>query len=172
MENPDDLKGNINKLAKEARKCFLLEVDVSYPNNLHDLHNNLPFMCEKMKVNGVQKLVPNLYHKKEDVIHIAALNQALRHGLVLDKFHQATEFDQSMWFAPDIKFNTQLRTGVKNNVEKDFFKLMNNSVFRKTMENIRKHRDINLVTNEEAYLRKVMKSNFKSGIVFSKNLMG
>ena len=87
VENPEELKGNISKLAKEAGKGYILDVDVSYPDILHDLHNNLTFMCEKRKINGVQKLVPNLYDKKKYIIHIAALNQALKHGLVLDKNH-------------------------------------------------------------------------------------
>ena len=77
-----------------------------------------------------------------------------------------------MWLVPYIDFNSKLRMKVKNNFEKDFFKLMNNSVFWNTMENIRKHRDINLVMNEEAYLKRVMKLNFSSGIQFSSNLMG
>ena len=80
-----------------------------------------------------------------------AVNQALKHRLVLDKDHQVIKFQ---------KF------------EKDFFKLMSNSLLGKTMENIRKHRDINLVMNEEMYLKRVMKPNLKSGIIFSKNLMG
>ena len=71
-----------------------------------------------------------------------------------------------------IDFNTKLRTEAKNNSEKDFYKLMNNAVFGKTMENIRKHRDIKLVNNEEAYLRTVMKPNFKSGTLFGPNLIG
>ena len=70
------------------------------------------------------------------------------------------------------QFNTQLQTRAKNNVEKNFIKVMNNSVFRKMIENIRKHRDIKLVMNKKAYLKKVMKANFKSRIVFSENLMG
>ena len=61
---------------------------------------------------------------------------------------------------------------MKNDFEKDFFKLMNNSVFGKMVENIRKHRDVNLIMNEWVYLKRVMKPNFKSGIVFSENLMG
>ena len=69
-------------------------------------------------------------------------------------------------------FNTQLRTKATNDFEKDFFKLMNNSVFGKTMENIRKHRNIRLVTNREIYLKTVMKPNFKSGVLFGENLMG
>ena len=82
------------------------------------------------------------------------------------------EFDQSAWMKPYIDFNTQLRTKAKNDFEKDFFKLMNNSVFGKMMENIRKHRNIKLVRNKEAYLKTVMKPNFKSGILFGENLMG
>ena len=84
----------------------------------------------------------------------------------------ANDLEQSVWLASYIEFNTQLRTRVKNDFEKEFFKLMNNSVFRKTIENIRKHRDINLVTNEEGYLKRVMKLNIKSEIIFSENLIG
>ena len=71
-----------------------------------------------------------------------------------------------------IDFNTKLRTAAKNDFEKDFYKLMNNSVFGKTMENIRKHRNIKFVTNQEAYLKLVMKPNFKSSVLFGENLMG
>ena len=129
-------------------------------------------MCERMKVNGVEKLVPNLRDKKGYIIHIRALNQALKHGLIPDRIHPATEFDQSDWMKSYQDFNTQLRTQAKNDFEKDLFKLMNNSVFRKTMENIRKHRNIKLVTNKEKYLKTVMKPNFKSGVLFGENLMG
>ena len=90
----------------------------------------------------------------------------------LDRIHRAIEFDQSPWLKTYIDFNTQLRTAATNDFEKDFFKLMNNSVFGKTMENIRKHRNIKLVMTEEKYLRTVMKPNFKSGVLFGENLMG
>ena len=103
-------------------------------------------MCKRMEINGVEKLVPDLRDKKNYIIHIKALDQALTHGLVLDRIHRAIEFDQSAWMKPNIDFNTQLRTRVTNDFEKDFFKLMNNSVFGKAMENIRKHRNIKLVT--------------------------
>ena len=99
-------------------------------------------MCECMKINGVEKLIPNLYDKKRYVIHIRPLDQALRHGLVLKRIHRAIEFKQSAWMKEYIDFNTQLRTAAKNGFEKDFYKLMNNLVFGKTMENIRKHRNI------------------------------
>ena len=166
--NPNE----ISELATRTDKGYILEVDVSYPKDLHDSHNDLPFLCVRMEINGVEKLVPNLRDKKNYVIHIQTLNQALRHGLRLERIHRAIEFDQSPWLKTYIDFNTQLRTAATNDFEKDFFKLMNNSVFGKTMENIRKHRNIKLVTTEEKYLRTVMKPNFKSGVLFGENLMG
>ena len=96
-------------------------------------------MCGRMTINGVEKLVPNLYHKKRYVIHSRALDQAPKHGLVLERIHRAIEFRQSAWMKEYIDFNTKLRTEAKNDFEKDFYKLMNNAVFGKTMENIRKH---------------------------------
>ena len=75
----------ISKLSKLENKGYLLEVDVKYPKELHDFHNDLPFMCKKLKISGVEKLVPNLFDKKKYVIHIRALDQALKHGLVLEK---------------------------------------------------------------------------------------
>ena len=117
-------------------------------------------------------MVPNLYDKKKYVIHIDALNQALKHGSILERVHRVIEFDQSVWLKPYIDFNPQLRTQAKNDFEEDFFKPMNNSVFSKTMENIRKHKDIKLITNAKDYLKNVMKLNFKSRVLFGENLMG
>ena len=161
----------IHTLATSKIKGYLLEVDIRYPTELHDSHNDLPFMCERVEINGVEKLVPNLRDKKNYVIHIRALDQALRHGLVLEHIHRAIGFSQSDWMKPYIDFNTQLRTLTTNDFEKDFFKLMNNSVLGKTMENIRKHRFVKLVTTEEKYLKTVMKPNFKSGVLFGENLV-
>ena len=167
--NPNE----ISELATRTDKDYVLEVDVSYPKELHNPHNDLPFMCERMEINGVEKLVPNLRDKKNYVIHIEALNQALQHGLRLDRIHQVIEFDQLPWLKTYIDlYNTHLRTAATNDFEKDFFKLMNNSVFGKTMENIRKHRNTGLLTTEEKYLCTVMKPNFKSGVLFGENLIG
>ena len=166
--NPNE----ISELSAHEDKGYLLEVDVSYPQELQDEHNDLPFMCKRMEINGVEKLAPNLRDKKNYVIHIQALNHALQHGLIQDIIHQVIEFDQSPWLKTYIDFNTQLRTAATSDFEKDFFKLMNNSVFGKMMENIRKHRNIKLVTTEEKYLRTVMKPNFKSGVLFGESLMG
>ena len=159
--------------SENNEKGYLLEVDISYPHELHDVHNDLPFLPESVKLSSrVEKLVPNLNDKEKYVVHISTLDQALQHGLILKKVHRAIEFDQSAWLKPYIDFNTKLRTSAKNDFEKDFFKLMNNSVFGKTMENIRKHRNIKLVTNKKSYLKKVMQPNFKSRIVFSESLVG
>ena len=98
--------------------------------------------------------------------------QALEHGLVLERIHRCIEFKQSAWMKEYIDFNTRLRTAARNDFEKDFYKLMNNSAFGKTMENIRKHRSIKLVNNEEEYLRNVMKPNFKSGTLLGPDQMG
>ena len=166
--NPNE----ISELATRTDKGYILEVDISYPKDLHDPPNDLPFMCERMEINGVEKLVPDLRDKKSYVIHIQALNQALQHGLRLHRIHRVIEIDQWPWLKTYIDINTQLRTAATNDFEKDFFKLMNNSVFGKTMENIKKHRNIKLVTTEEKYLSTVMKPNFKSGVLFGENLMG
>ena len=126
------IKSNeIEELAARSDKGYLLEVDVKYLKDLHGQHNNLIFMREKMKIGGVEKLVPNLHHKRNYIIHIQALDQALTHGLILDRIRRAIEFDQSAWMEPYIDFNTQLRTRATKDSKKDFFKLMNNAVFGK-----------------------------------------
>ena len=130
-------------------KGYILEVDVKYPKRLHELHSDLPFLSERMKVNKCKKLVCNLFNKKKYVAHINTLKQALNHGLKFKKIHRVIEFNQEAWLKPYIDMNTELRKLGRNDFEKDLFKLMNNSVFAKTMENIRKHRDIKLVTTDK-----------------------
>ena len=161
LDESKGFKYTVDELAKCKDCGYLLEVDVAYPKELHDYHNDLPFMCGKMKINGVKKLVPNLYYKHKYITHIKALKQAIDHGLVLEKIHRAIEFKQSAWMREYIDFNTRLRTAAKNDFEKDFYKLMNNSVFGKTM-----------VNDEEEYLQNVMRPNFKSGTLLGPDLMG
>ena len=111
----------INSYTNWDSDGYLFEVDVRYPKKLQDLYNNLPFMCEKMKISGVEKLVPNINDQKNYIVLIKASNQALKHGLILEKVHRVIEFNQSAWLKPYIDFNTQLRTQAKNDFEKDFF---------------------------------------------------
>ena len=100
------------------------------------------FYLKEKKLEKVEKLVCNIEDKEKYVIHIRALKQTLNHGLILKKIHRVIQFNEEGWLKPYIDMNTN------NEFEKDFFKLMNNSVFVKTMENVRKHRDIKLVTTE------------------------
>ena len=79
-----------------------------------------------MKIKKCNKLVCNLYDKKEYVVHIRALKQALNHGLILKKVHRVIQFNQEAWLKPYIEMNTKLRTEAGNDFEKDFFKLINN----------------------------------------------
>ena len=122
---------------------YLFEVDIDYPKHLHELHSHLPFLPEKDN-----KLLATL-KKKSYVVHISALKQALNHGLVLEKIHRVIKFRREAWLEPYIDKNTELRANAKNEFEKEFFKLMNNSVFGQMMENVRNRRDVKLVATEE-----------------------
>ena len=104
-----------------------------------------------MKIEKVENHVTNLHDKAEYAIHIRNLKQALNHGLVLKKIHRGIKFNQKAWLKPCIDMNTKLSQKAKNNFEKDSFNLMNNAVFEKNMENVRKHRNIILVTTEDIY---------------------
>ena len=88
-------------------KGYILEVHAEYPKELHENHNELPFLAERMKIGREEKLVPNLGNKKESVVHIKRLNQALRHGLKLKHVHRVIEFQHSSWTKPCIMLNTR-----------------------------------------------------------------
>ena len=123
-----------------------------------------------MEINKCKKLVCNLFNKKKYVTHINSLKQVLNHGLKLKKIHRVIEFSQKEWLKPYINMNTELRKLAKNDFEKDFFKLMNNSVFGKTMENIRKHRDIKLVTTNKKRSKLVSEPNYHTINLISEDL--
>ena len=137
----------IKNYDENSDEGYFYEVDVKYPKNSFNLHRDLPFLPERKKIGKCNKLVHDFHDKKNYVVHIKALKQALNHGLILKKVHRVIQFNQKAWLKPYIDMNTELKKEVKNDFEKDFFKLMNNSVFGKTMENVRKHRDIKLVTS-------------------------
>ena len=145
-------------------------MDVEYPKRLHELHSDLPFLSERMEVNKCKKLVCNLFNKKKYVAHINTFKQALNHQLKLEKIHRFIEFNQEAWLKPYINMNTELRKAAKNDFEKDLFKLMNNSVFGKTMEHIRKHRDIKLVTTDKKRSKLVSKPNYHTIDLISEDL--
>ena len=98
-------------------KGYILEVDVKYPKKLRGLHEDLPFLLERMKIGKCKKLVCNLYDKKNYVVHIRSLKQALNHDLMLKKVHRVIQFNQETWLKPYIDMNTELRKKVKNDFE-------------------------------------------------------
>ena len=150
----------------------ILEVDLEYPEKLHDSHNDYPLCPERVECkNKVEKLIPNLKNKKNYVIHYKNLMQCLKLGMKLKKIHRGIRFVESDFMKLYINTNTNLRAQAKNNFEKDFFKLMNNSVFGKTMENIRNRVDVKLVNTEEKFKKLVAKPNFKSRKIFNENLI-
>ena len=122
-------------------------MDIEYPQYLHDYHNDYPLLPEVIEVNGISKLIPNLRNKKYYILNESNLVQAIQLGLKLTQIHRAISFDQSNWLQQYIQKNTNLRKNASNDFEKDFFKLMNNSVFGKTMENIRKRCNLEILND-------------------------
>ena len=155
---------------KNDNKCYILDVDVDYPSKLQNLHSDLPFLPERMVSNNTKKLVCNLNDKKNYIVHINLLKQALDHWLKLRKVHRIIEFEQESWLKEYIDVNTELRKKATNDFEKDFFKVMNNTVFGKTMENVRKHRDIKLVKSNKKRNKLVSEPNFHTMKLIENNL--
>ena len=161
-------KDDISKFTEEfiknydenSDKGYVLEVDVEYPENFHKLHSDLPFLPERIKISKCTKLVFTVQNKKNYAVRIKALKQASNHGLKLTKVHRIIQFNQEAWLKPYIHMNTELRKNAKNELEKNFFKLMNNSVFGKTMENVRKYLDIKLVTSDKRRSILVLEPNY------------
>ena len=109
----------IKNYNEESNDGYFLEVEVQYLEKLAELHNDLTFLSERMKIEKVEKLVANLDDKTEYVIHIINLKQALNHGLVL-KIPRMIKFNQNAWLKPYIDMNTNLRKKAKNDFEKYF----------------------------------------------------
>ncbi len=168
---------------------YFVEVHLDYPTSLHKLHNDYPVCAESMVIDYsllskeqqelasprqhsiVKKLVPNLLDKRNYVLHYKALKQAVDAGLVLRKVHRVLKFNQSPWMRGYINLNTSRRAAAKTNFEKDFFKLMNNAVFGKTMENIRKRVNIELVNDVNRRNKLVSDDDFVSMKIFNENLV-
>ena len=189
VEYCTELAGKIQDQPADGPEGFILEVDLEYPQELHDRHNAYPLAPERMVVQKkwmseyqhgllgassaeVEKLVPNLRDKNHYVLHYRNLQLYLGLGLRLRKVHRALRFDQSPWMEPYIRMNTDLRKQATSAFEKDLYKLMNNSVFGKTMENLRKRVDVKLVrSHEEDKLRRLLASpSFARANIFDDDL--
>ena len=149
----------IKNYVEKSDKGYFLEVDMQYPKKLWNSHKELPYLPERKKIEKVEKPAGSIEDKEKYVIHIRALKEALDNGLKLKMVHRVTKCQQKEWLNSNIGLNTKLRKEGKNEFEKDFFKLMNNSVFGKAMENVRKHRDIKLVTTEKTRIKLVSEPN-------------
>ena len=179
-----------------GRTGYILEVDLEYPKELHDLHNDYPLAPEVMNVkanmlsekqveiykliNGskepkdekTKKLILNLNDKSKYVVHIRTLQFYLKHGLKLKKIHRAIKFEQKEILKPYIEFNTEKRKNARHDFEKDIFKLLNNAVFGKTMEDKRKHLDFEIVGDERRFMKCVNNPSFKRSHIINENLVG
>jgi len=165
-------KFNINNVDTQGEKGYIIECNLEYSDELHDLHNDLPVAPENLQMKGlkksdwqmtiqkeldikdtkVRKLVPNLMNKTNYILHSRNLKYYLKLGLKLTKVHRVMEFKQKRWLKPYIDFNTEKRTLATKNGDdfgKDFFKLMNNAVFGKTMESVRNRIDYEITCDVE-----------------------
>ena len=146
---------------------YFLEVDIEYPKQLRSFHKDLIFLPKRKKLEKVEKLMCSIEEKEKYVIHIRALKIALDYRLVLKGVHRVIKFNEEAWLKPYIDMNTKLRTEAKNEFEKDFSKLMNNSVFGKTIKNVRNHRDIKLVTTDIKRNKLISEPNYHTTKQFS-----
>ncbi|KAK3108822.1 hypothetical protein FSP39_016459 [Pinctada imbricata] len=186
--NPNEV--DHTSIPEEGDTGYIFEVDLENPRELHDSHSDYPLAAESfqikpemlskyqdhlleklgMKAGSATKLVPNLYDKKNYVVHYRNLQLYLSLGMKVSKVHRAIKFHQSPWLKPYIEFNTNMRKQARNQFEKDFYKLMNNSVFGKTMENLRKRVNIQLVHREKRLVKLTAKPGFKSFKIFNEDL--
>jgi len=191
--NPEEynLKSYKKLCSNKLEKGYIVACDIEYNSSLHDNHNAYPYCPEQVVINpemlsdysaniakqheikndGFTKLIPNLNNKVKYVVHERNLRQAVDAGLKLTKIHRVLEFDQKPWMKPYIDFNTEMRKRAKNEFEKDFYKLMNNSVFGKTMENVRKRVNVKLITDETQLVRYISKPTYMNSKIFNENLV-
>ena len=160
-----------HSLSNPYNKGYIFEVDLEYPPHLWETHNDYPLAPEKIKVNDVEKLISHFKPRKNYVVHYRTLKQCLELGMKITAVHRGISFYQSPWMEPYIRKNTELRKTAANNFEKDFFKLMNNSVFGKTIENIRKRQNIKIIDDRKKALKLSSRPNFDRCVIFDKHLV-
>lgn len=170
LEGISDYK-NFFKLPQD--KSIILEVDLDYPDTIHDLHSQFPFCAQHVVPENCtqRKLICNLENKERYVIHVKNLEQCLRHGLQLTKIHRVLEFTEQAWVKPYIELNTQLRAAAKNEFEKNFFKLLINAIFGKCLECPRKKREIKVVGNWKSARKWILKNNFRRVTIIDENFV-
>ena len=222
LKRSDINRLDIMKVSDDAEEGYILEVDLIYPESLHDLHNDLPLAPERRHVNSAEwsakqkqlslscsfrarstsctttatstndeedgrkeedifgaskkqsnssKLIADFHNKNNYVVHYRNLKLYVRLGMKVTRIHRVLAFRQSQWLKPYIELNTELRKKAKNAFQRDFYKLMNNSVFGKTMENVRNYRNFNLVSDSRTLARIVQKPTFERCHIINKDLV-
>ena len=156
---------------RKTNKRYIFEVDLDCLSELWNKHNDYPLAPERMVVNGVDKLIGSFKPRSHYVVHYRNLKQYLEMGMRLTAVHRGISFYQSPWMAPYILKNIELRKAAANSFAKDFFKLMNNSVFGKTIENIRKRQNVELIDNRREASRPSTKPNFDLATIFDRSLI-
>ena len=154
---------------KDTKIGYIFEVDLEYPPSLWKEHNDYPLAPDRIKLDKVEKLVSSFLPKKNYVVHYKSLKQYIEMSLVLKKVHRGIKFYQSCWMEPYIRKNTNLTIEAqkaKNKFEEEYFKLMNNSVYGKTIENIRKRQNVELVDDRKKALKLSSKPNFDRATIF------
>lgn len=174
----EEISKSFMDVSETADFGYFLLVDVIYPEELHNLHNDLPLMPEKMRVGKVSKLVPNLYHKKDYCCHYLVLQQALRFGLKLKKIHKIIKFRQSFWLRSYISHCAELRKNPLNtSFQKKMLKEAANVVFGKCIQSVDKFRTVKLITEWASHgkrldARRLLKDpRFKSFTIFNENFI-
>ena len=158
------------KIVDSENLGCVLEVDLEYPEELHDFHNDFPLAPELMEVGGIFKLIPNLKDKEKMVLDGRNLKLFLSLGMKLKKIWRGIEFREEAFMKPFIEWNTKLRTAAKNDFEKELFKLASNAVYGKTMENVRNRINMRLVNNRKKQANLVKKINFKHATKFGEKI--
>lgn len=169
--DPKDL-GDILTLPEDGNKGYILEFDFEYPDYLHDLHYDFPlFPMSEVPPNGKhKKLMTTLESKRKYVAHYLNVQQSIKLGIKITNIHRVIEFTQSYWLKPYIDSNTRRRVAAKTKFQKDFFKLMNNSIYGKSLENKRQHKNVKLVTNRKKLEKLVALPNFNTSIIINNTL--
>lgn len=159
--------GNIDLMFKNEEIGYILEVDLVYPTELKNKHIELPLAVEHF--NG--KLTPNLYSKYNYKVHYMNLRFYLENGMILLKIHSMLRFKQKKWLKEYIDTNTEMRKVTKSESDKNFYKLMNNAVYGKTMENVFNHKNFKLVSSSDKKGFKKNRNNVKNLHIINEDLV-
>ena len=164
--NEDDIY-TYTKYPERIRSCTL-QVDLEYPKEVYDLHSDYPLAAETVTVNDTKKLIPHRGNREKYGLHREALQRCLKFGMKLTKIHRDIRHTEGKFLGKYIVSNTESRMVAKNEFEKDFFKLMNNSVFGKTMENVRERSKIRIVNYQETKRLETLiaRPNYRGSFVF------